>query len=105
MCAGFYMMFNANSKNADGIQYAVTGVILYIVTWLISMLVRKTCRCPLCKAYSLIDGKSYKHEKAYRIRPLSYGSTACLNLMFTGRMRCQHCGTPFDMRKKNHRRK
>jgi hypothetical protein len=67
--------------------------------WLIAYILRRRALCPLCRSTPLLDTLSSKHEKAYKCKPLNYGTTAILSIVFTQRMRCMHCGTPFDLLK------
>lgn len=71
------------------------AIILHLGTVFICFLARKAARCTLCRAHTLVDGKSRKHDKAYKIRPFSYASTSCLTILTSNRFRCQHCGTSF----------
>lgn len=69
------------------------------VLWLSCYILRRRAMCPLCKSTPLLDNFSSKHAKAYKCVPLNYGTTAVLSIVFTQRMRCMYCGTPFDFLK------
>lgn len=68
-----------------------------IVSWFIAYMKRRSTLCPLCKSTPFLDNLAHKHGKAYRIRPLNYGTTAILNTLFIQRWRCMYCGTCFDL--------
>jgi len=91
-----YMLLN---YSIQGVSVAICGIAIFAFTYLMSFLARKHVRCPLCKAHTLVDGKSYKHDKAFKVKPLSYNSTACATILVSGKFRCMHCSTPFDLTK------
>ena len=68
-------------------------------SWIIAYFKRRKATCPLCKCTPFLDNLAHKHQKAFRIKPLNYGTTAMLNVVFTQRWRCMYCGTPFDILK------
>lgn len=72
-------------------------------SWLASYVKRRKALCPLCKCTPFLDNLAHKHEHAYRIKPLNYGTTAILTTILFQRWRCMYCGTPFDLLKKSKR--
>jgi hypothetical protein len=72
-----------------------------LVSWVIAFIRRRSARCPLCKGSPLFDSGAAKHSKAYRLRPLNYGTTAVLGILFVNRFRCMYCGTPYDLLKRS----
>lgn len=74
--------------------------LVVVILYLISFFVRRTCKCPLCRANPLLDGKSVKHAKACKIKPFNYSSTATVSILIRNAYRCQHCGTPFVIKKR-----
>ncbi|WP_367872100.1 hypothetical protein [Luteolibacter sp. Populi] len=84
----------------DSMQPLVISAVGSGVTWLIAYLKRRSARCPLCKGSPLVDTGASKHAKAYRLKPLNYGSTAVVGILFLHRFRCMYCGTPYDLLKK-----
>ena len=93
------VIFILNPKQ-DSVQPLVLSAVGTGVTWLVAYLKRRSARCPLCKGSPLIDTGASKHAKAYRLRPLNYGSTAVVGILFLHRFRCMYCGTPYDLLKK-----
>ncbi len=77
----------------------VTLIPVCALFWVVSYLKRRKANCPLCKCTPFLDNFARKHQKAFRIRPLNYGTTAILNAVLTQRWRCMYCGTPFDILK------
>lgn len=88
------------SQEAIVIRNAPISVLAFLFLYIISIFIRKNCLCPLCRAAPLLDGKSYKHQKACKIKPLNYAYTAMLSIILRRSFRCQHCGTPFTLKKK-----
>ncbi len=82
-------------KISAEILIACLGISL--VTWLISYVKRRGALCPLCKSTPFADNLARKHEKAFRLRPFNYGTTAILTALFLQRWRCMYCGTSFDL--------
>ena len=68
-------------------------------TWVIAYLYRRKANCPLCKCTPLLDNLALKHQKAKKTWPFNYGNSAVLSVLFTQRLRCMYCGTPFDILK------
>ena len=81
----------------------VRCLVVFSAAWLISYMKRRRALCPLCKSTPFLDNLAHKHEHAYRIRPLNYGTTAILTTILFQRWRCMYCGTPFDLLKKSKR--
>jgi hypothetical protein len=77
----------------------VTLIPLCALFWVVSYFKRRKANCPLCRCTPFLDNLASKHQKAFRIRPLNYGTTAVLNAVLTQRWRCMYCGTPFDLLK------
>lgn len=67
--------------------------------WTVAYFKRRKATCPLCKCTPFLDNLAHKHQKSFRVKPLNYGTTAVLNVVFTQRWRCMYCGTPFDLLK------
>lgn len=79
----------------------ISAAVATLLTWIVSFVRRRSARCPLCKGSPLFDSRAVKHAKAYRLRPLNYGTTAVFGVLFTNRFRCMYCGTPYDMLKQS----
>lgn len=88
------------SKEKQFIIIGVAGGILWLFSKLLYFLACKATTCPLCRACHLVDGKSNKHKKAYKIFPFSYATTAIFTAVLTMCIRCMHCGVTFDLNKK-----
>lgn len=83
-----------------GAAYTLAALLpLCAFFWTVAYFKRRKATCPLCKCTPFLDNLAHKHQKSYRIRPLNYGTTAILNVVFTQRWRCMYCGTPFDILK------
>ncbi len=67
--------------------------------WVVAYFKRRKAACPLCKCTPFLDNLAHKHQKAYKVRPFNYGTTAIFNVVLTQRWRCMYCGTPFDILK------
>ncbi|MEM9079194.1 MAG: hypothetical protein AAGC74_00700 [Verrucomicrobiota bacterium] len=72
-----------------------------LITWSISLVVRKRAACPLCKGTPFRDTGSASHERALRFYPLNYGTSNLLRALIARRFRCHFCGTPFDFLKEH----
>src|SRR5690606_31426555 len=81
------------------LQPVLVALVLSLVTWLVAFLRRRNVRCPLCKGTPLLDSRAVTHRGARRLRPLNYGNTAVLSVLFTHRFRCMYCGTCYDLLK------
>jgi len=95
------LIYFLQNKSLHGLKVFGVGVILFLAILLISFLVKSQARCPLCRGMSLITGKNKKNKKAFKVFPLSYGSTSCCTIILGRRYRCHHCGTPFSLRPKH----
>ena len=69
------------------------------ITWLITFFKRRCTHCPLCKGTPLIDSGALPHQKAKRLFPLNYGTTATLSIIAFQKFRCMYCGTEYDLLK------
>ena len=85
------------NKNLQNLWLLLGAVGIFLITFLISYIVRSKARCPLCRGHALLTGKNKKNPKALKIFPFSYAITSCLTILFLRRYRCHHCGTPFVM--------
>lgn len=97
----FFLVPDAFKRGA-----AYTLVILIPVcafVWIVSYFKRRKATCPLCKCTPFLDNFARKHQKAFRTRPLNYGTTAVFNAVLTQRWRCMYCGTRFDILKSKKR--
>jgi hypothetical protein len=94
---GFIMV---RTQNGDVGWWLLLSIAAIGLTWLIGYATRRSAKCPLCKGTPLLDTRASKHQKAVRIRPFNYGTTAMLHLTFSYRFRCMYCGTPFDLLRK-----
>ena len=78
---------------------ALGGLLLFTVGRVLAFVLGQHLNCTLCHGPVLAEKKCHKHADAFRIRPLSYRSSAALSLLSTGSFRCMYCGTPFRMKK------
>lgn len=78
-------------------------MVLFASSWLSSYVKRRGALCPLCRSTPFLDNLAHKHELAYRLRPLNYGTTAILSTILTQSWICMHCGTAYDLFKKSKR--
>ena len=98
IAAGIGFGINSNAKNS----YILIGLAFSAIpVWVIGYLARKKAICPLCKGTLLLDSRASKHQKAFRLFPLNYGTTNIMRAIVTRRMRCHFCGSPYDMLKTN----
>ncbi|MEP4076622.1 hypothetical protein [Haloferula sp.] len=79
----------------------IVAIGIFALSWLIGYFRRASAKCPLCKGTPLLDSAASKHKKAYRLRPLNYGTTAQISLLMGHRFRCMYCGTGFDLLRKS----
>ncbi|MGJ8697247.1 MAG: hypothetical protein ACSHYF_13095 [Verrucomicrobiaceae bacterium] len=70
-----------------------------LLTWCASLFKRREARCPLCKGTPLLNTGAHLHEKAYKLPLLNHGNTNAVRTIFTQRLRCMYCGTPYDFLK------
>ncbi|MGB0775536.1 MAG: hypothetical protein ACPGUY_06790 [Akkermansiaceae bacterium] len=102
-CAITFLFVSPDFKRSAA--YAMVGMLpACAFFWTIAYFKRRKASCPLCKCTPFLDNLAHKHQKAIKLRPLNYGTTAVLNVVCTQRWRCMYCGTPFDILKdKQHR--
>ena len=94
---GIVLLFQGrNSVAGRVISIAATATAL---TWLVAYFKRRSARCPLCRGTPFLDSAAHTHQKARRLFPLNYGTTAMLDCIFTQRFRCMYCGNRYDMLK------
>jgi len=94
---GYYFYLH---RDMEGFTAFGGAIAVCLILLLISLITRKKCRCPLCRGYALVDGRSRKNDKACKLKPLSYTGTSIMKILLTRKFRCHHCGTPFDCTKK-----
>jgi len=70
-----------------------------IAIWIISILIRRSARCPLCKGTPYFSSGAHKHEKATKLPLLGYGMSNVFRSITNQTFRCMYCGQPFDMMK------
>jgi hypothetical protein len=94
--AFFYVTPEFKKRSAELI---VASLGFCMLSWLIAYMKRRGTLCPLCKSTPFLDNLARKHDKAYRVKPFNYGTTAVLNAAVIQRWRCMYCGTSFDLLK------
>ena len=94
--AFFYVAPEFKKRSAELI---VASLGFCMLSWLIAYMKRRGTLCPLCKSTPFLDNLARKHDKAYRVKPFNYGTTAVLNAAVIQRWRCMYCGTSFDLLK------
>ena len=94
--AFFYAAPEFKKRSAELI---VASLGFCMLSWLIAYMKRRGTLCPLCKSTPFLDNLARKHDKAYRVKPFNYGTTAVLNAAVIQRWRCMYCGTSFDLLK------
>ena len=93
--------FGIYEKNMKIIFLGLILAAFWMILRLLCFFSGKGVTCPLCRASQLVNSKSNKHKKAYKVFPLSYASTAIVTAFFTACVRCMHCGVTFDLNKKH----
>ncbi len=88
-------------KETKIIYLGLGGLGFWMLFKIAYLLACKVTTCPLCRAYHLVNGKSNKHIKAYKIFPFSYATTAVFTAALLRCVRCMHCGVTFDLNKKH----
>ena len=78
-----------------------TGIATSVICIFMFVFASKATKCPLCRVNHFVNGKSVKHQKAYKIFPLTYSSTAVVTVALNRCLRCMHCGVSFDLTKKH----
>ncbi len=78
---------------------ALAGVGLFTVTRVAVFLLSASLTCPLCHGTVMHERRCRKHEKAFRLWPLSYRASAVLSLFTTASFRCMYCGTAYRLRR------
>ena len=76
-------------------------LVLLAGSWLASYVKRKGALCHLCRSTPYLDNMAHKHELAYRLKPLNFGTTAILN---TALRQCRNTcksSPAYDLRKKS----
>jgi len=84
-------------------SYLAAGLVFSGITWLISFFKRRGVRCPLCKGTPLIESGAIPHQRARRLRPFNYGTSAVLSILASQKFRCMYCGSDYDLLKPKNR--
>ena len=71
--AFFYVAPEFKKRSAELI---VASLGFCMLSWLIAYMKRRGTLCPLCKSTPFLDNLARKHDKAYRVKPFNYGTTA-----------------------------
>jgi len=93
--------YGVHLKQPRIIYIGLGCMLLWLLLKVCYLLACKTTTCPLCRASHLVNGKSNKHMKAYKIFPFSYATTAVFTAVLSMCIRCMHCGVTFDLNKKH----
>ena len=78
---------------------ALGGVGLFTLTRIAVFFLSSTLTCPLCHGTVMHERRCRKHEKAFRLKPLSYRASAVIALLTTATFRCMYCGTAYRLRR------
>lgn len=79
--------------------WALTYLGGYLLTRLWSYWYTHRLHCPLCHGTVMHEKHCLKHENAKKLPPLSYATTAALQVLFTWRFSCMYCGTAYRLMK------
>jgi len=79
--------------------FVFTALLVTITTWIVSLFVRRSARCPLCKGTPYFSSDAFKHEKATKLPLLNHGITNVIRTIANQTFRCMYCGQPYDMLK------
>ena len=93
--------YGVHLKETKIIFIGLGGLGIWLILKVVYLLACKATTCPLCRACHLVNGKSNKHKKAYKIFPFSYATTAVFTAALSMCIRCMHCGVTFDLNKKH----
>ena len=77
--------------------FVFAALLATIVTWFISLLVRRSARCPLCKGTPYFSSGAHKHEKATKLPGVNHGISNVIRTVANQTFRCMYCGQPFDL--------
>lgn len=78
---------------------ALGGVGLFTLSRITVFFLASSLTCPLCHGTVMHERRCRKHEKAFRLWPLSHRASAVLSLLTTASFRCMYCGTAFRLRR------
>ena len=77
----------------------LSGAAFSALAWLLAFMKRRHVFCPLCKGTPLVNSGARTHVRAWRIPPLSHGTSAMLSILATQKFRCMYCGSSYDLLK------
>lgn len=71
----------------------LTGIGVFVLTWLLYMLAASLCKCPLCRSGPMSSKRCVRHRNARRLFG-SYRMRVAAGVLFTNHFRCPYCGEP-----------
>lgn len=71
----------------------LSGIGVFVLTWLLYMLGASMCKCPLCRSGPLSSKRCARHRNARRLLG-SYRMRVAAGVLFTNSFRCPYCGEP-----------
>lgn len=71
----------------------LSGIGVFVLTWLLSLLCASMCKCPLCRSGPLSSKRCVRHRNARRLLG-SYRMRVAAGVLFTNHFRCPYCGEP-----------
>jgi hypothetical protein len=80
----------------------LSGIGVFVMTWLLYMLGASMCKCPLCRSGPLSSKRCARHRNASRLFG-SYRLRVAAGVLFTNHFRCPYCGesTRCQMKKRD----
>lgn len=78
---------------------ALGGLGLFTLSRITVFFLASSLTCPLCHGTLMHERRCRKHEKAFRLKPLSYRASAVISLLTTTTFRCMYCGTAYRLRR------
>jgi hypothetical protein len=80
----------------------LSGIGVFVLTWLLYMLGASMCKCPLCRSGPLSSKRCVRHRNASRLFG-SYRLRVAAGVLFTNHFRCPYCGesTRCQMKKRD----
>ena len=88
------------SQSRPAAILVISTLIATPLLWIISLLKRRSARCPLCRGTPYLDSGAHKHVKATKLPMFNFGTSNLLRTIFTHTFRCMFCGQLFDFHKK-----
>ncbi len=77
----------------------VVTLFITFFLWIISLFIRRSASCPLCKGTPYFNSGAHTHKRATKLPFINHGISNVICTITAQTFRCMYCGQPYDLLK------